>query len=79
MGPDLVERFFTEEYNDYVKQRLLEALQHQHGGVKRFTFNVFNIVLNMANGTVTIEDALEADSDHSMPLADFRARLLKNS
>lgn len=76
MSQDLVDRFFAEEYDDYVKDKLLTEIGTRSIGLHRLTFNVFDVVLDFDSRTVTIEDVLDPDSDESIGLADFEARLL---
>jgi hypothetical protein len=76
MEPTLIDRFFREECNDYVRELLLEEIRTRSEGRRRFTFNVFNVLLDVDSGMVTVEDVLEPDADQSVPLSEFHARLL---
>ena len=71
----LVEQFFAEEADDYVKEVLRAELRSRLSGSRYFTFNVFNVRLDFDAETATVEDELESGREESVPLADFRARL----
>jgi hypothetical protein len=75
MSESLLDRFLTEEANEYVRELLMREFQTRTSGSRRFTFDVFNVRMDFDASTATIEDVLEADSSYSMPLRDFEARV----
>jgi len=70
-----VRRFFVEECTDHVRVLLRREIDSRTAGVRRFTFNVFDVVLDFNVGTVTIEDVLKPNSAASLSLADFSRML----
>lgn len=75
LSESLLDRFAAEELNDYVRGVLSAELKTRKTGRRRFTFNVFDVVLDMDSRTATIDDVLEADSTQSVPLVQFQARI----
>jgi hypothetical protein len=72
---EVADRFFTEEANEHVRRMLADEIQSRTTGSRYFTFNVFNVRIDVDRNVATIEDELDPASEESIPLADFDARL----
>ena len=66
----LLEEFLAEECTDDVVGLLRDEAKAS-GGEKYFTFNRFNVRLDLDEGMATIEDELDPDAEVSLPLAEF--------
>jgi regulator of RNase E activity RraA len=77
MESTLVDRFFAEEFTERDRAKFLEELATRSSGKRRFNFNVFDVVINVDSGTVTVEDILDADSTGTVniPIDEFAARV----
>jgi hypothetical protein len=73
MTPSLLEQFLSEECDAHVVRRIREEVSAS--GERYLTFNRFNVRLDLNDGTATIEDELDPDSEASMPLTEFLANL----
>ena len=75
MASDLIDRFFAEECNDYVKNVLIREIASRSAGSRYLTFNAFNVLLDFDAGVITVDDELDAESTCSIPIAAFNERL----
>jgi hypothetical protein len=69
----LLEEFLSEEANDYVVATLREAANQTHGK-RDFTFNRFNVRLDLEERTATIEDELDSEAELTIDLDDLLGR-----
>ena len=74
---DVVERFFADECNEYVRERLLGAIERRDQA--SFTFNVFNVHLNFPTDEAVIEDELDPTIEATISIPAFEARLRASS
>jgi hypothetical protein len=71
----LVDQFFAEECNEHVKAVLLEELSTRSQGSGYFTFNRFNVLVDVDGAAVTVADEFDPESSCKLELAVFRDRL----
>ena len=72
---EVVDRFFTDEADEHVRRVLADEIQTRSAGSRYFTFNVFNVRIDVDRSVVTIEDELDPAREESVPLEEFSARL----
>jgi len=72
---EVADRFFTNEANEHVRRVLADEIRSRTAGSRYFTFNVFNVHIDVDRNVATIEDELDPASEESVPLEDFVARL----
>lgn len=77
MSACLIDRFFVEEFDDYVRARIEEAVEVSIG-LRYLTFNVFNIILNLDEQRVTVEDELDSSAECTVGLSSFLDRVRSN-
>ena len=70
-----MERFFNQEANAHVRRVLADEIQARSTGSRYFTFNVFNVRIDVDRNVVTIEDELDPALEESVSLEEFSARL----
>ena len=78
MSACLIDRFFTEEFNDHVKAVVEEAAAGEEGA-RYLVFNVFNVAIDLDGGFVTVEDELDASAECTVSLASFLERVQEGS
>jgi hypothetical protein len=71
----LVEEFFAEECNEYVRGVLLDEASRRTSGSRYFTFNRFNVRLNFDSASAVIDDELNPPLEEAISLPEFLARL----
>jgi len=74
LGP-LTVRFLDTEVTNYERDLLIRTASERTTGSEYFTFNVFNVRLDVDNQQVTVEDALDANVEETSPLSDFLSAL----
>jgi hypothetical protein len=72
---EVADRFFDEEANEHVRRVLTDEIGSRTAGSRYFTFNIFNVRIDVDAGVVTIEDELDPTCDESVSLEEFAARL----
>lgn len=77
MTVTLLEQFLAEEVNEYVRALLRQAVNDDVTVSKRFEFNRFEVTIDRKDGSVLIEDVLDAAVTGAlrMPIAEFGAAL----
>ncbi len=70
MTAGLLDEFLAEECTPHVVQLLREAAQVE-SGERYFTFNRFNVRLDLDAGIATIEDELDPDLEADLPIDEF--------
>jgi hypothetical protein len=71
----LLDRFFDEEFTERDRVRFMDELATRRVGKQTFNFNVFDVVVDVDAGTVTIIDILEPNSEQVVAMGEFRTRL----
>ncbi len=71
----LVDRFFEQDCTAYVRGLLQAAVSKPTGGSEYFTFDIYNVLVDRDNGSVTLEDELEANVSETVSIQDFSSRL----
>jgi hypothetical protein len=74
MTASLLEEFLAEECTPHVVGVLIEAAEGQ-SGERYFTFNRFNVRLDIDAGVATIEDELDPDIEFALPIDEFIQRV----
>jgi hypothetical protein len=74
MTASLLDAFLVEECTPHIVAVLRESAQEQSGH-RYFTFNRFNVRLDLDAGVVTIEDELDPDVELALPLDEFMRRV----
>lgn len=77
MSACLIDRFFAEEFDDYVRVRIEEEAAIG-SGLRYLTFNVFNVALNLDEQSVTVEDEMDASSECTVGLGPFLERVRRS-
>ncbi|TMD89225.1 MAG: hypothetical protein E6I73_11060 [Chloroflexi bacterium] len=72
---DSLLRSLAANIDDYERSTLLREFATRTSGIRRFTFNLFNVVLDFDADKATIEGLLEADGSYSLPLTEFKRNL----
>lgn len=76
--PTLMDRFFQEESPEVVwsivDARLRAAADNLEFELLEFNFNVFDVVIRLKEGVVTLYDVLDPQAEQSVPLAEFIGR-----
>ena len=75
MTRDVITEFLEHDADTPTRELLLETLRDLKVGRKYLVFNAFNVLLDLESGQATVEDALEADRQESMPLTAFAQEL----
>lgn len=68
-------RFFADELNGYVRELLLAEISRRTSGRAEFSFNVFDVLIDVDAGAVTLTDVLQADVEVTVALDSFAVRL----
>jgi len=75
MPSQLMREFLAQECTPAVRELLRAALSHPRPGkaAESFQFNRFDVTIDFENGTVLLEDDLNASHDGSavLPLGEF--------
>ena len=74
MTASLLEEFLVEECTPHVVDVLSDAAEGQ-SGERYFTFNRFNVRLDLDAGVATIEDELDPDIELALPVDEFMQRV----
>lgn len=70
--------FLAHEADECVRAQLFTVIDELTDGQRYFTYNTFNVLLDAATTTVTIEDELDATRQSKVSFDEFRARLAKD-
>lgn len=73
-----IEDFLVHEADDFVRSALLIAIDEMDSGRRYFTFNTFNVLLDVDGQWVTVEDELDVKRSETMSLIAF-AELLRGA
>lgn len=71
----LVDQFFAEECDEHVRELLLREAERRQHGSRYFTFNRFNVRLDIDSASALIEDELDASASTTVSLGEFVERL----
>ncbi|MFL5931019.1 MAG: hypothetical protein ACJ75P_07170 [Gaiellaceae bacterium] len=72
---EVADRLYQQEANDHVRRVLGDEIRSRTVGSRYFTFNVFNVPIDVNRNVVTIEDELDPALEESVSLEEFSARL----
>jgi hypothetical protein len=76
---DLLHQFLDQEATPHVRELLLQALStmDEAKGVREFTFNRFNVLVDTQKGTVALQDDLDTSEigELELSLTEFAAAL----
>lgn len=75
MNVSPLDEFLTGELNDFIRAQLLATIEQLQTGPRYFTYNAFNVLLDVESGTATVEDQLDVDRQSTVALDDFRKLL----
>jgi len=75
MNVSPLDEFLTGELNDFIRTQLLATIEQLQTGQRYFTYNTFNVLLDVESGTATVEDELDVDRQSTVALDDFRKLL----
>jgi hypothetical protein len=70
MTAGLLDQFLEEECTPHVVQRLREAARVE-SGERYFTFNRFNVRLDLDAGIATVEDELNPEFEVDLPIDEL--------
>jgi hypothetical protein len=74
---ELMRRFFDDELDAHVRAVLVTEIANRKSGRAYFTFNVVNVLIDVAAQSVTLEDELSPDVEVTVPLSQFAGCLEK--
>ena len=67
----LLEEFLKYEVDDYIRTQLRDAAASLITGSRYFTYNAFNVRLDVDSGTATVEDELDVNREVTLGLDAF--------
>lgn len=56
MSRSPIDEFLTGEVNGYIRVQLLTAIEQMQAGIRYFTYNAFNVLLDADASTAIVED-----------------------
>lgn len=68
-------RFFADELDGYVRELLLAEISRRTSGRAELSVNVFDVLIDVDAGAVTLTNVLQADAEVTVPLDSFAVRL----
>jgi hypothetical protein len=74
LGP-LALRFLDLEVTAHDRDLMLLAARERTQGIEHFSFNIFNVLIDVDRNVVTIEDDLDADSEEEVSMDEFLTTL----
>lgn len=73
-----IQDFMIHEADDFVRSELLDAIDQLELGQRHFTFNTFNVVLDIDHQSARVEDELDVERSETVSLGTF-AQLLRGT
>jgi hypothetical protein len=68
---EILDQFLSHDADEHVRRVLADEIKTRAAGSRNFTFNVFNVRIDVEHGVVTIEDELDPSREESVPLDEF--------
>lgn len=75
MTKPVLAEFLAYEADAGVRSELVAALAELATGRRYFTYNAFNVLLDVDAEVVTVEDELDVTRSDTLPLEEFRSLL----
>jgi hypothetical protein len=76
---ELLDRFLDEECDEYVANLLLDEIASRLDGKRKFSFNIFDVEIDIDRGTATLTDVLAIGSRQEFTLPEFKSVLLERT
>jgi hypothetical protein len=74
LGP-LTLRFLDLEVTAFERDLMLRAARERTRGIEHFSFNIFNVLIDVDRKVVTIEDDLDSEIEEEADMDEFLAAL----
>lgn len=73
-----LQEFVSRDLTELVRTDLLRAIGQRKSGQRQFTYNVFDVRIEVDTSTAVIEDVLDEERKSVVELEEF-ARILRNA
>jgi hypothetical protein len=71
---EVLDRFIRNDFDAYVRERLLAESASRSTGEVYLTFNIFNVRLDFDAASATVEDEFDPEAQETVPLAELLRR-----
>lgn len=77
-GRAVLRDFLASDATPHVRKLLLSETAGRSSGIREYTFNVFNVTVDVGRAHVTIDDDLDTARTFTLPLAEFLRALAED-